>query len=144
MLAMCDLNNNTFIDIEEVFGERTLNPITKKPLGTKNGFESLRAIAKLLDSGSGTDIIQYIKGNKVVVLPKLKEALIRVGCDLGFIGDSNFRTLEPLSGAYAIRWDYKETPGLYFTDIQHKAKGSFYDTELNQWTAEDIWFKNQK
>jgi hypothetical protein len=147
MLAMCDLNGNGVIDIQEVFGDKTIDPDTRKPLHLANGFQSLQAIGKEMQR-KYVDLNIFVNRDSSapnttwVILPQLKIALQRQGCDLGFISDNDITTLYPLGDVFAVNVvTYQETPDDIRSDgTVFKEKGSYYDLSGAKRKVDDVWF----
>jgi hypothetical protein len=145
MLAMCDLNGNGVIDIQEVFGDETLHPVTKQALNASNGFEALRLVAEEVQALCPNQHITHrnATGSLIVYLKELQKGLQELGCSLGFIHDENIRTLEPLDGAVAVDVSgYRETPDDVRDGIMYKEKSSFVDERNNTWEVDDVWFQD--
>jgi hypothetical protein len=147
MLAMCDLNGNGVIDIEEVFGDRTLDPMTKKPLRAPNGFEALKAVAKSIQKANLNLKIVTVNatGTQFVFLKELKRGMQAIGCDLGFIHDHNVVQLEPLDGVFAVDvTNYRETPDDVRNGMRFAEKGTFLDEQNVSWEVDDVWFTGRR
>ena len=76
-------------------------------------------------------------------LPRLKRALQRIGCDLGFISDDNTRKLESLVD---IEWvqvkNYQEDPNDQLNGIRFAQKGFYLDAAGMRWGVDDVWFSS--
>ncbi|MGN0004799.1 MAG: hypothetical protein ACI37Z_02305 [Candidatus Gastranaerophilaceae bacterium] len=138
MLAMSDMNGNGSIDGSEAFGDQTVSPFTGQKYNAANGFEALKMVANEAEKYTG---IKCLEGS-FVNLQNLKEALSSVGVNLGFISDDNVTELEDLAHVAAINVDnYNEVDD--DGDVQHRQQGSYIDTDGNEYSADDVWFKNR-
>lgn len=138
MLAMSDTNGNGQIDGSEVFGDQTVSPFTGEKLNAANGFEALKMIAEQAKDATGIDCMKA----GFVDLQALKTALATVGVNLGFISDNNVTELENLAHVVAINVEnYKEVDAE--GDVQHRQQGSYLDADGQEYSANDVWFKNR-
>ncbi|KAI3632925.1 hypothetical protein MIR68_009000 [Amoeboaphelidium protococcarum] len=143
MLAMPDMNGNGQIDIEEVFGNRTLSPFTNVSYKAANGFEALHQLAIEADAQPlCTEKSANPKDKSVLVsLPKLKACLQKYGHDLGFISGDNVKVLQPLNQVDTVDVvDYVETPDDCKGGMKHAQKGHYYDKAGHEWRVDDVWF----
>ncbi|KAI3649545.1 hypothetical protein MP228_005177 [Amoeboaphelidium protococcarum] len=143
MLAMPDMNGNGQIDIEEVFGNRTLSPFTNMSYKAANGFEALHMLAIEADNQPlCTEKSANPKDKSVLVsLPKLKACLQKYGHDLGFISGDNVKVLQPLNQVDTVDVvDYVETPDDCKGGTKHAQKGHYYDKAGHEWRVDDVWF----
>ncbi|KAI3649532.1 hypothetical protein MP228_005164 [Amoeboaphelidium protococcarum] len=143
MLAMPDMNGNGQIDIEEVFGNRTLSPFTNVSYKAANGFEALHKLAIEADAQPlCTEKSANPKDKSVLVsLPKLKACLQKYGHDLGFISGDNVKVLQPLNQVDTVDVvDYVETPDDCKGGMKHAQKGHYYDKAGHEWRVDDVWF----
>ncbi|KAI3648706.1 hypothetical protein MP228_006560 [Amoeboaphelidium protococcarum] len=143
MLAMPDMNGNGQIDIEEVFGNRTLSPFTNVSYKAANGFEALHKLAIEADAQPlCTEKSANPKDKSVLVsLPKLKACLQKYGHDLGFISGDNVKVLQPLNQVDTVDVvDYVETPDDCKGGMKHAQKGHYYDKSGHEWRVDDVWF----
>lgn len=137
MLAMSDLTNDNLVGSEEVFGDETISPFTKKPLNAKNGFEALKIIAQQAKTYTGIDCFE----NGSVNVLKLQQALNKVGVTLGFVGGANNSRLETLQGVSTIdvsNYDEVAQTG----KIQHRQQGTFVTTDGEERKIHDVWFES--
>ncbi|KAI3638279.1 hypothetical protein MIR68_003890 [Amoeboaphelidium protococcarum] len=142
MLAMSDTNQNGVIDSQEVFGDRTISPLTKKPYQARNGFEALKMLVSELSPICGNLYIDMI--GTYVDTDKLRECLKQIGSDLGFISDSNVRVLEDLGDVQAINVaDYIDTPEDNQDGIGHYQKSDFLDRLGRKRKVDDVWFRKR-
>jgi hypothetical protein len=144
MLAMSDLNSNGVIDISEVFGDQTVNPVTGKPLNAQNGFVALFMVAQIMqDLNPESQIITNQERSTLVAIPALQAALRQVGHDLGFISDNNVSQLEPIRDVIAVDvTDYIETPDDVRSGMTYAQKGFYLDNQNRAWEVVDVWFRN--
>jgi hypothetical protein len=133
MLAMSDLNNNGRIDGAEVFGDLTWCPFNKTPLKAPNGFEALRMIAEMAGKRSGQSLIESDQVN----IHNLRQVLEKENVQLGFISDSNDKTLEPIKEPLFISIKYQATQESGVG--AHKQKGKFRDNS-GTYPVDDVWF----
>lgn len=144
MLAMCDLNQSGDIDGNEVFGDRTRNPFLRgNPLiNASNGFEALYIVAKTaFRQFSGIRLFNIENGDTLVHLPTLKQALRRVGCNLGFIGDENISHLESLRDVVWVKvTGYESNPNDVKDGVSFIQKSWYSDTNGRRWGVDDVWF----
>ncbi|KAI3630758.1 hypothetical protein MIR68_012193 [Amoeboaphelidium protococcarum] len=143
MLAMPNMNGNGQIDIEEVFGNRTLSPFTNVSYKAVNGFEALHKLA--IEADAQPLCIEKSANPKdksvMVSLPKLKACLQLYGHDLGFISGDNVKVLQPLNEVDTVDVvDYVETPDDCKGGIKHGQKGHYYDKAGHEWRVDDVWF----
>ncbi|KAI3630747.1 hypothetical protein MIR68_012182 [Amoeboaphelidium protococcarum] len=143
MLAMPDINGNGQIDIEEVFGNRTLSPFTNVSYKAANGFEALHKLA--IEADAQPLCIETSANPKdksvLVSLPKLKACLQMYGHDLGFISGDNVKVLQPLNQVDTVDVvDYVETPDDCKSGMKHAQKGHYYDKSGHEWRVDDVWF----
>ncbi|KAI3650632.1 hypothetical protein MP228_004113 [Amoeboaphelidium protococcarum] len=139
MLAMSDINGNGVIDIEEVFGNFTISPFTRKPYKAPNGFVALELLAKeLLNNGCDS----VFRNESMVDLPAVRKCLRqKLNASFGFIAKNNVKIIEPLGIAmYVDVKNYLETPGDYQDGILHAQKGQFIKTDGSKGKVHDVWF----
>ncbi|KAI3652787.1 hypothetical protein MP228_002212 [Amoeboaphelidium protococcarum] len=142
MLAMSDTNQNGVIDSQEVFGDRTISPLTKKPYQARNGFEALKMLVSELSPICGNLYIDKI--GTYVDTDKLRGCLKQIGSDLGFISDSNVRVLEDLGDVLAINVaDYIDSPEDNQDGIGHYQKSVFLDRLGRKRKVDDVWFRKR-
>ncbi len=139
MLTLGDRNGNGKIDGTEVFGNKTVNPFTNKPINARNGFEALREVALSASKATGLNIVDP---NGKVDVQKLDQALKQAKKgNLGLISDNNVTKPEALGDvAYINTKGYKEQNAT--GNIQHRQLGSYIDTQGNQQKVNDVWFKH--
>ena len=136
MLAMSDINGNGTIDGTEVFGNKTVNPFTGKPINAKNGFEALKQVALSAEKETG---IKCFDG-KNVDLNKLKQCLAMKGIKLGFVSDENNTEVEDLSKINKINVvNYLETQET--GKVQHNQQGNGTDEYGDDVKVDDVWFQ---
>ena len=138
MLAMSDMNGNGTIDGSEVFGDKTVDPFTGEAINAANGFEALKVVAQSAYAKTG---INCMTGD-FVNLVQLKDALNSIGVNLGFISDDNITELEDLAHVQALtvtNYNQVEEEG----DVQHRQQGAYLDAQGNEYSADDVWFKNR-
>lgn len=137
MLAMTDMNGNGSIDGSEVFGDQTVSPFTGKKLNATNGFEALKMIAEQAEQYTGVKCMT--DGN--VDLAALKQALQKVGVNLGFISDNNTTELEDLGHVASINVsNYEESNREDGQDVQNRQLGSYTDVTGEKYNVNDVWF----
>ncbi|KAI3637427.1 hypothetical protein MIR68_004076 [Amoeboaphelidium protococcarum] len=139
MLAMSDINGNGVIDIEEVFGNFTISPFTRKPYKARNGFVALKLLAQEID-GNGCD--GAFHNESMVALQAIKKCLRqKLNINFGFIARNNVKVIEPLGIAmYVDVKNYLETPNDYQNGILHGQKGQFIKTDGSTGKVHDVWF----
>ena len=137
MLAMSDITGDGKVGGQEVFGDKTVSPFTKKAINAKNGFEALKIIAQQAKEYTGIDCMD---GNSVNIA-KLQQALNKVGVTLGLIGGANTSKLESLYGVASIDvTNYTESNET--GDVQHRQQGTFTTTDGKTRKVDDVWFKS--
>ncbi|KAI3637799.1 hypothetical protein MIR68_004448 [Amoeboaphelidium protococcarum] len=139
MLAMSDINGNGVIDIEEVFGNFTISPFTRKPYKAPNGFVALELLAKELLNNGCDGAFQNVS---MVDLQAVRKCLRqKLNLNFGFIARNNVKIIEPLGIAmYVDVKNYLETPGDYQDGILHAQKGQFIKTDGSTGKVHDVWF----
>ncbi|MEW5971927.1 MAG: hypothetical protein AB1706_18965 [Pseudomonadota bacterium] len=151
MLAMTDANGNHKIDGSEVFGDKTVDPFTGKPVfnendTNKNGFEALKRVASSADKyakENGLDISALDKETGEVNLEALNKIMQTAGLgSLGYISDNNDKTLEALNtqdvkSVNTVDYINKKEEG----NIQHNQQGTYIDNEGIKQKVDDVWFK---
>ena len=138
MLAFSDISGDGKVGGQEVFGDKTVSPFTKKAINAKNGFEALRIVAQQAKEYTGIDCMD---GNDVDIL-KLQQALNKVGVTLGFVAGANTTKLESLHGVAKINVK-NYTEGNATGTVQHRQQGSYTDVDGNTYGANDVWFRNR-
>ncbi|KAI3650614.1 hypothetical protein MP228_004095 [Amoeboaphelidium protococcarum] len=144
MLAMSDLNGNGVVDIEEVFGDHTLSPFTKKPYHAANGFDALYMLALEMQSipQCQFELVKKDHNSVLVSLTSVKRCLNLHNVQLGFISDTNISDLEELGDVNQVDvTDYINTPDDVRNGVLHSQKGSFYSHDGTQWKVDDVWFR---
>lgn len=144
VLVMTDLNGNNKIDGAEVFGNFTIDPVSKKPLNVRNGFEALITIAKNLKAATGIDC--YTE-ESLIDLYKLREALLKAtnnSITLGYISEDKVTELEPLESvdATGIHIDYSENSYNSKDTVQHRQVSYYVTKDGSKYKIDDIWFRN--
>ncbi|KAI3637414.1 hypothetical protein MIR68_004063 [Amoeboaphelidium protococcarum] len=144
MLAMSDLNGNGVVDIQEVFGDHTLSPFTKKPYHAANGFDALYMLALEMQSISECkfQLVKKDHNSVLVSLIFMRKCLNLHNVQLGFISDTNISNLEELGDVDQVDvTDYVNTPQDVRDGVLHGQKGSFYAQDGTQWKVDDVWFR---
>ncbi|KAI3637404.1 hypothetical protein MIR68_004053 [Amoeboaphelidium protococcarum] len=144
MLAMSDLNGNGVVDIQEVFGDHTLSPFTKKPYHAANGFDALYMLALEMQSISECkfQLVKKDHNSVLVSLIFMRKCLNLHTVQLGFISDTNISNLEELGDVDQVDvTDYINTPHDVRSGVLHGQKGSFYSQDGTQWKVDDVWFR---
>ena len=137
MLAFSDISGDGKVGGQEVFGDKTVSPFTKKAINAKNGFEALKIVAQQAKQYTGIDCMD---GNDVDVL-KLQQALNKVGVTLGFVAGANTTKLETLQGVAKINvGNYTESNET--GNVQHRQQGTFTTTGGETRKVDDVWFKS--
>ena len=180
MLAMCNFmasthssstqmddndDKDTEVDAREVFGDRTHDPFDPRhpALHAANGFEALRAVAeraqrrfpdlKIFSAQAAASAATPVSGTSLLVrVHALREALRRVGCELGFLHDAESRALEPLWGVSAVdvgRYHQTNDAAAVMVEstdangIEHRQQGTYLDEQGRAFRADDLWFPDQ-
>ncbi|KAI3637812.1 hypothetical protein MIR68_004461 [Amoeboaphelidium protococcarum] len=144
MLAMSDLNGNGVVDIQEVFGDHTLSPFTKKPYHAANGFDALYMLALEMQSipKCKFQLVKKDHNSVLVSLIFMRKCLNLHNVQLGFISDTNISNLEELGDVDQVDvTDYVNTPQDVRDGVLHGQKGSFYSQDGTQWKVDDVWFR---
>ena len=137
MLAFSDITGDGKVGGQEVFGNKTVSPFTKKAINAKNGFEALKIVAQQAKQYTGIDCMD---GNDVDIL-KLQQALNKVGVTLGFVGGANTTKMESLHGVSKINvGDYTESNET--GKVQHRQQGTFTTINGETGKVDDVWFES--
>ncbi|KAI3637819.1 hypothetical protein MIR68_004468 [Amoeboaphelidium protococcarum] len=144
MLAMSDLNGNGVVDIQEVFGDHTLSPFTKKPYYAANGFDALYMLALEMQSipQCKFQLVKKDHNSVLVSLTSVKRCLNLHNVQLGFISDTNISDLEELGDVDQVDvTDYVNTPDDVRNGVLHGQKGFFYSQDGTKLKVDDVWFR---